>query len=217
MTDCPEHPGQTYTRCGLCRSEALASGDPRDLAAWHARQTITECDTRLPSRYRNATVEHPDVLAWLDDWHRNPRECGSLMLSGTVGVGKTWEAFGALRAAVTGPQATTWEAVVAPEMHAALRPSPKGDPEAVMRRYQTVGLLLVDDLGTGKSSEWVEESMYRVIGSRYNDCLPTIYTTNVTNDRLRETLGDRVASRLNEICDWVVMTGPDRRRQVRAA
>jgi DNA replication protein DnaC len=82
-----------------------------------------------------------------------------------------------------------------------------------MRHYRTADLLLIDDLGVAKNSEWVEEAVYRIIGGRYEQMRPTIYTTNLDVPKLRDALGDRIASRLAETCTRVLLDGDDRRRQ----
>src|SRR3546814_11554545 len=61
-----------------------------------------------------------------------------------------------------------------------------------------------------------EEVTYRLIDHRYTHCLPTIFTTNVPTSNLRDQLGDRVASRLAEMCTRVTLTGSDRRRAPKA-
>ncbi|CAL9508521.1 hypothetical protein SUDANB151_03563 [Streptomyces sp. enrichment culture] len=47
--------------------------------------------------------------------------------------------------------------------------------------------------------------------------LPTLITTNLPTADLRSALGDRVASRLAEMTERVILTGPDRRRTAPAA
>lgn len=214
---CERHPDQPYVRCLLCKTDAMAAGDRAALAAWNARIHAAACDEQFPPRFREATADHPKVAAWIEAWHGNPAECPSLLLVGTVGTGKTWQAYGALRAAVTGPKPATWIATTAADLYAALRPAPKRDTEAEMARYRDTGLLLIDDLGTAKTSEWVEEITYRVIGGRYDACKPSIFTTNLPLPLLREAVGDRIASRLAETCTTVALTGPDRRRVKAAA
>lgn len=78
-------------------------------------------------------------------------------------------------------------------------------------------LLLLDDLGAAKTSEWTEELTYRLINHRYEHMLPTLITTNLPTAELRTALGDRVASRLAEMTERVILTGPDRRRTAPAA
>ncbi len=77
-------------------------------------------------------------------------------------------------------------------------------------------LLLVDDLGAAKTSEWTEELTYRLVNHRYEHLLPTVFTTNLTIRDLRDALGDRIASRLAQMTERVTLTGADRRRRTAA-
>lgn len=105
----------------------------------------------------------------------------------------------------------TWEATTFADFTAALRPNAK-DPEGTLRTFRRTELLLVDDLGAAKNSEWVEEITYRLLNGRYEDVRPSIFTTNLPLPQLREQLGDRLASRLVEMCAVVSIDGTDRRR-----
>jgi DNA replication protein DnaC len=104
-----------------------------------------------------------------------------------------------------------WLAVTAPDLYAQLRPRDGIDGESEFRRFADVPLLLLDDLGAAKNSEWTEEINYRLIGHRYAAMLPCLITSNVPVAQLKAILGDRVASRLREMCQFVALTGPDRR------
>lgn len=90
------------------------------------------------------------------------------------------------------------------------------DAERDLATLSTCPLLILDDLGAAKQSEWTEEITYRLINRRYTDLLPTLLTTNLPTAALRDAVGDRVASRLAEMTTTVVLTGADRRRQPRA-
>lgn len=105
-----------------------------------------------------------------------------------------------------------WEATTTADLHARLRPRAGHDAERDLQSLARSPLLLLDDLGAAKTSEWTEELTYRLINHRYEHLLPTLITTNLPTAELRTTLGDRVASRLAEMTDRVVLTGPDRRR-----
>lgn len=78
-------------------------------------------------------------------------------------------------------------------------------------------LLIIDDLGAAKASEWVEEVTYRLINRRYNHMLPTLITTNLAIKDLRAHLGDRVTSRLAQMTTRVEFEPVDRRRHRPAA
>ena len=45
-------------------------------------------------------------------------------------------------------------------------------------------LLIIDDFGTEKAKDWSDERWYSIINARYQDCRPTIYTSNLTIDSL---------------------------------
>lgn len=209
---CDDHPGQIWINCSPCRADALVSGSTDAIIAWNARRQHAELDTRIPTRYVTANATDPGVRAWLERWHAAANDCPSLILVGPVGTGKTWQAYGAIREAVTGPNTTDWLAISAVDLYASMRPRDGLDTENVMQRYRDVGLLMIDDLGVGKHSEWVEEVVYRVIDARYEAMRPIVFTSNVEPERFGELFGERVASRLAEIGMVVAIVGADRRK-----
>lgn len=192
-----------------------------------ARYSITKAAEVIPFHYRNATVDSPEVLSWLAELIVQARDdqAGrgaptaaithgrSLLLLGPTGTGKTHQAYGAIRElAVTGV-AATWVVTTAADMYAALRPRHGIDSEAEFRRYRNASILLVDDLGAErKPTEFTEEVNFRLINWRYEHQLPTLITSNLVPKEISERLGDRVTSRLIEMCQRVVFKGPDRRR-----
>lgn len=186
--------------------------------AYHHQQRVNAALAKLavavPPRYRDATATHPAVCQWADQVAAKPEEAPSLLLWGPTGTGKTHEAFGAVRRiAETGPTRFGFYATTFPDLYAALRPRGGDDLERdrLMRRVLEVPLLLLDDLGTSKDSEWTEEINYRIINHRYNRMLPTIITTNLPPRSLPEACGDRVASRLIGMTRRVELGGDDRR------
>ncbi len=76
------------------------------------------------------------------------------------------------------------------------------------------GFKIVDDIGTSKPTETAIEALYTITNSRYEDMLPTIYTTNLTLTELSGLYGDRIASRLSS-CRHIKLTGKDRRLEMR--
>lgn len=175
--------------------------------------------TARPYRYRDATCTHPQARQWADRAVDDIRDAGFLLLTGGVGTGKTHQAYGALRRiAEAGPRRYELIATTAPDMYGLLRPGgSQQTTEHELKRLATVPLLLLDDLGTEKASEWTEEITYRLINERYNACLPLIATTNLPirapggND-LASRLGERITSRLSGETTVVPLTGPDLRR-----
>ncbi|APU20901.1 ATP-binding protein [Actinoalloteichus sp. GBA129-24] len=173
----------------------------------------------LPARYRSATVDELSARKWVSGivaeavatGHPVPKvECApSLLFLGTVGSGKTWTAFGIIRALSASGLRLSWEAVTAADFYAAQRGS--DHPEAAYQRYARTPLLLLDDLGAEKTSEWTEQQLYRLINHRYTHMLPMLITTNLPAAELRPKFGDRIASRIGQMCHQIELGGHDRR------
>ena len=88
--------------------------------------------------------------------------------------------------------------------------------------YETE-VLVLDELGASKPTDWVRDTMMQIIGTRYNERKLTIFTTNYSDARRQpaeETLEDRVGvrlrSRLYEMCRTVIVEGEDYRRKLAA-
>lgn len=222
------HPGLPELLASRGRTiDWLNTDNDPDSDAAIARANLHHAAEIIPFHYRAAIADQPDLRQWADivateartDMvnrgrlsaiaHRGP----SLLMLGSTGVGKTHQAFGAIRdLAITGVRAS-WVVTTAADMYAALRPRHGVDSESEFRRYRDARLLLVDDLGADrKPTEFTEEVNFRLINWRYERHLPTLFTSNVLPGELGARLGDRVTSRLAEMCKRVPMKGNDKRR-----
>jgi DNA replication protein DnaC len=90
----------------------------------------------------------------------------------------------------------------------------------VLRPVMEAELLVLDDIGSEKTSEWVEETMNLIVNTRYNERRHTIFTSNYedtpeeTDDHsqtLKERIGFRIHSRLYEMCEFLEYEGADYR------
>jgi DNA replication protein DnaC len=88
----------------------------------------------------------------------------------------------------------------------------------ILRPVMDAELLVLDDLGAEKPSEWVEETVNLIVNTRYNERRPTIFTTNYEDlpddtelDSLKVRVGYRLHSRLHEMCDFLEYDGGDYR------
>lgn len=89
----------------------------------------------------------------------------------------------------------------------------------IMKLYKNVQLLIIDDLGKEKPSEWGLEKLFTIINSRYENNLPVIITTNYNQDSLIKRLSingeietvKSIISRLYEMCYLVKMDDIDHR------
>lgn len=85
--------------------------------------------------------------------------------------------------------------------------------ESLIGSIERAELLIWDDLGKAKTTEWVLNQYYRIINYRYRKGLPTCFSTNEDTDTLAERIGDATASRLFAMCRGRLITceGPDYR------
>jgi len=79
----------------------------------------------------------------------------------------------------------------------------------------TVPLLILDDIGAERPSDWVRERFYNIINRRYNNLRPIIFTSNLSLDELEVNLGERIRSRVEGIAFPVCFESKqDMRRRV---
>lgn len=72
-------------------------------------------------------------------------------------------------------------------------------------------ILILDDVGSEKVSDWTIETLYHLINDRYENNKPTIITSNLSLKELAEKVGDRIPSRIAEMCEVIKIEGKDRR------
>lgn len=186
--------------------------------------------SNTPIRYKG--VKYEEVPQQIRDlFEKVPETRRGLFIHGDVGTGKTHIAY-ALKEAWERPtertRANLLEGKDEVYMHqrramfwntTELLRSIKGDfdkapaekERAEERIMEHPGLLFLDDVGSEKMSEWVAETFYLIVNSRYNRMLPTIYTSNFGVADLAERIGDRTVSRIVGSSDVVELKGPDRR------
>jgi len=102
----------------------------------------------------------------------------------------------------------------------------------VLRPVFEAEVLVLDELGAVKPTEWVWDTVSLVLNARYNDKLTTLITSNFLDGASaavdgprratrEETLGDRIGermrSRLFEMCRLVLVNGKDYRQKFRSA
>lgn len=98
------------------------------------------------------------------------------------------------------------------QLRAAMNAHDGENAQAITSRYQKAGLLVLDDLGAEKPSEWVRERLFEIIDQRYNDCTPIIITTNADIQELRQRLGDRICDRIRSMCNTYTVTSKSHRK-----
>jgi DNA replication protein DnaC len=126
-----------------------------------------------------------------------------LALQGGVGVGKTHLAVSVARLV---PGAYVINAV---ELLQEIRDSfgPDGKPTKTYQRCLVAPLLVLDDMGKAKPSEWALERFYQLINYRIENMLPIVVTTNDPPDSWDMRWGEAVADRIRGACSLVEFVG----------
>lgn len=91
----------------------------------------------------------------------------------------------------------------------------EGSEDKILRSLSHCDLLVLDDAGAERPSEWVQEKFYQIINARYKDHLPVVITTN-TKDMagLEDIIGFRAYDRVLEMCEPLKNNGESYRRNI---
>ncbi|MBR6408430.1 MAG: ATP-binding protein [Clostridia bacterium] len=84
--------------------------------------------------------------------------------------------------------------------------------QVIINRLKKAPLLILDDLGAEKPSEWANERIFEIVDHRYNESLPVIVTTNATPGELKNQIGERSFDRLREMCELVPLAAKSQRK-----
>jgi DNA replication protein DnaC len=145
-----------------------------------------------------------------------------LLFMGTVGVGKTHLSVAILRGLMEkGVPCLFYEfGSLLKEIQDSYNKISHTSELRLLAPVYQAEVLVLDELGASKPTDWVRDTMMQIIGTRYNDKKLTIFTTNyldarraATDETLEDRVGVRLRSRLFEMCKTVQIEGDDYRRR----
>lgn len=136
----------------------------------------------------------------------------NVVIVGPVGTGKTHAAAAAaFERHMRGDDVLLLPSV---ELLDRLRPKDDNSSSAAFSELCAIDLLVIDDLGAEKPSEWTAERLYALVNRRWMEERPTIVTTNMPPRALEESSGPRMYSRLvGNDAVTLRLAGDDRRRK----
>jgi len=197
--------------------------------------TLESYETNFPSSHRSLGAALLRAKKFVESYPLETNGTG-LLLTGSIGVGKTHLAVGILQSLVSERGATGLfydYRDLLKQVQNSYNAQVRETELEVLRPVFDAEVLVLDELGAAKPTDWVWDTVAHILNTRYNDRRTTIITTNyanmaplvsVTGDggRLREeTLGDRIwerrRSRLQQMFVVVEMQGQDFRQKVKRA
>lgn len=175
---------------------------------------LTECN--LGARFKARTFGNFDksknekaydtAMKFADSFKENNGE--GLIFMGTTGTGKTHLAAGITNYLIARGVAVKFGNIV--DIFDSARTAYSTD-EDILSQIKKYPLLVIDDLGKERKTEWTDEKIYSIVNYRYEHQLPIIFTTNLTADELTARVGEATMSRIKEMCSPVKMVGKDMR------
>ena len=160
------------------------------------------------------------VQEFANGWMAGANHGRGLLLTGGCGSGKTHLAVAGLLEIVdrgkTGRILFQNFQDLIQEIQASFDSDEVPSKSEILRPLLEADLLVLDELGSQKPSMFVQDILYYVINTRYNEERTTIFTTNLsaeTKPTLMENIGERLRSRLYEMTEEVRMAGVSDFRQ----
>ena len=219
------------TRCN-CRMQSRASAL---LAA-----------ARIPKRYEHCELSNfefdgphrmlaPARMAACKFVEEYPVDNTGLLLIGPIGVGKTHLAVGIIKELILskGIACLFYDyRELLKQIQNSYNSSVQATELDVLRPVFDTDLLVLDELGAVKPTEWVWDTVSLILNTRYNDNRTTIITTNFDDrpagtvagprgaareESLGDRIGERMRSRLHEMCRIIKLEGEDFRQKFRSA
>lgn len=191
---------------------------------------------QIPKRYENCTFENYKPKAAADEAgisqrialhgskdivDRYPNVEVGLLFLGACGVGKTHLATAIINALALhkGISCLFYDfRDLLKEIQDSYNPVSQATELKVLEPVYDAEVLVLDELGASKPTDWVRDTMTQIINTRYNDRKLTIFTSNYLDEpqqpneeSLTDRVGVRLRSRLHEMCRVVLIKGDDYR------
>jgi len=222
----------------VCRKErrAVRSIEQARIPQRYAHCTLESYDTHFPSSNRSLTAAHMMAKKFVQSYPFETNGNG-LLLTGSIGVGKTHLGVGILQSLIAerGAKGLFYDyRDLLKQVQNSYNRNVNATELEILRPVFDAEVLVLDELGASKPTDWVWDTVAHILNTRYNDRRTTIITTNYANlsplgsevsgpraavreETLGDRIGERMRSRLQEMCVVVEMNGQDFRQNVKRA
>jgi DNA replication protein DnaC len=196
----------------------------------NARADLLIAQARIPNRFAHCGLDNFELIQ--PSLHRAlmttkkfveeyPLVDVGLLYLGRCGVGKTHLAVAALKELIKKGIAGLFYDFrdLLKEVQDSYNPNTRTSELKILSPVFEAEVLVLDELGASKPTEWVQETITHIINKRYNDKKVTIFTSNYLDiplgtsydETLTDRVGVRLRSRLHEMCRQMLMEGDDYR------
>jgi DNA replication protein DnaC len=191
----------------------------------------------IPKRYKHCSIENFDIPTYDGDFENKlhgaktaakmfvddyPVVDLGIIFSGSCGVGKTHLAVAIIKELIENKGAVCLfydYRDLLRDIQDSFNPVSQTSQMAVLQPVLKAEVLVIDELGSRRSTDWIQDTMTHILNSRFNDKKINIITTNFlenpTNKNdisLEERIGSRLLSKLHEMCLFIEMKGKDYRK-----
>lgn len=187
-----------------------------------AERLLKRLEAVIPPRYRDANLDilanetqrnaAPDAISFVDDVLRNGIHGQGILITGSVGIGKTHLAYAVLRNLLTANVACA--ATTCSILFYAIREAFSTNATApIIEPLRSAPVLLLDDFGSEAPKEWILDTMLAIVQHRYENCLVNVVTTNLNLSEMeKRAVGqDQMARLYDRILEMtpsvIVLTG----------
>ncbi len=191
--------------CGICGSDRHTDAEHNSYLARNYNAKVNEV---IPPKYWHIESDRDYLKGDIVD--------GSVFISGDVGRGKT-VLLASIVKRILKEKTSRVKWISYPEFIITLQNLYKAEHPAVAPdeyikdiAYYT-GVLVIDDLGAEKITDFVRQTTYFILNHREQYMLQTLITSNWNLDKIDGQIDSRVSSRITGMCDCIILTGKDRR------
>lgn len=218
-------------QCARCRDTGIVYINDEEFTAcqcvWSKKKKLLRASAQLPSRLTDATFENVDFNLYQPQFRSQAKKifgyvksyCDSissksgqgLFIHGPTGSGKSY-LLGCVANYLCGNLSVKY--LVYADFLDALRATYNSrdteySEQQMIDQVKNVGLLLLDDLGVEKPTEFSLKNLAQIIDYRYRNCLPLVVTSNFTLEELirrsqTDLYGERIVWRLSESCSNIL-------------
>jgi len=137
----------------------------------------------------------------------------NLFITGKSGTGKTVFAAGIAKECIKNKKDFKW--ISYSDFIMELQSMFKKEGESPFDKAQEIsnyeGVLIIDDLGAEKATDFVRQITYNIVNEREQRMLPLVITSNFTLEEIAIQIDSRISSRIAGMCKTIKLTGRDRR------